>query len=166
MSDVKSLYDEDFVAWAEQQAEALRAVARGVSNQPLDWDNLAEEIEDLAKKDRRQIHSQVRRIIVHLIKLQHSRAKDPRPGWRDSIRDARTQIEDVISDSPSLRRELPEVIDQETQRGARLAIAALDDLGELKGTRGRQLRSESYLDLLSYTPDQILGDWFPPEPQG
>ena len=47
MTAVKSLYDEDFFAWSQQQAEALRAAARGGWNQPLDWHNLAEEIEDL-----------------------------------------------------------------------------------------------------------------------
>ena len=49
MPDVKTLYDQDFVTWAEQQAEALRAAGRGTTNQPLDWENLAEEIEDLPK---------------------------------------------------------------------------------------------------------------------
>ncbi len=52
MTDLKTLYDEDFVAWAEHQAEALRAAARGGSNQALDWENLAEEIEDLGKSLR------------------------------------------------------------------------------------------------------------------
>src|SRR5687767_4005534 len=28
MADTRTLYDEDFVAWTEQQAEALRAAAR------------------------------------------------------------------------------------------------------------------------------------------
>jgi Domain of unknown function DUF29 len=42
-------YDEDFVAWSQQQAEALRAAARGGSNQVIDWQNLAEEIEGLGK---------------------------------------------------------------------------------------------------------------------
>jgi hypothetical protein len=30
MPDLKTLYDEDFVAWSKQQAEALRAAARAV----------------------------------------------------------------------------------------------------------------------------------------
>jgi len=47
MSDVKTLYKEDFVAWSKEQAEALRSAARDGSNQKLDWENLAEEIEKL-----------------------------------------------------------------------------------------------------------------------
>ncbi len=49
MTDLKTLYEEDTVAWSEQQAAALRAAARGGSNQPLDWENLAEEIEELGQ---------------------------------------------------------------------------------------------------------------------
>ena len=44
MADLKSLYKDDTAAWSEQQAAALRAAARGGSNQLLDWENLAEEI--------------------------------------------------------------------------------------------------------------------------
>ena len=46
MTDLKTLYEEDTAAWAENQATALRAIARGGSNQELDWENLAEEIEE------------------------------------------------------------------------------------------------------------------------
>jgi hypothetical protein len=35
MTDSKTLYDQDFVAWTEQQADALRSAARGSTNQPL-----------------------------------------------------------------------------------------------------------------------------------
>jgi Domain of unknown function DUF29 len=52
-TDVTSIYDLDFVGWTEQQAEALRTAARGGSNQVVDWQNLAEEIEGLgSRKDR------------------------------------------------------------------------------------------------------------------
>ena len=61
--DLKTLYEEDTVAWAETQAAALRAAAQGGSNRQLDWENLAEEIEDLAKSERRSLHSHIRRII-------------------------------------------------------------------------------------------------------
>ena len=66
----KTLYDEDFVAWSKQQAEALRAAARGGSNQQLDWENLAEEIEDLGKSLRSATAAAKSvRIIQHLVKL-------------------------------------------------------------------------------------------------
>ncbi|HTT78085.1 MAG TPA: DUF29 domain-containing protein [Stellaceae bacterium] len=165
MSETKSLYHEDFVLWSKQQAAALRAAARAGTDQPIDWENVAEEIEDLGKTDRRTLHSQVRRIVLHLIKLEHSPAIGPRRGWRESIRDARTQIEDLLDDSPSLRRETLEIIRREIERGARLALADLADRGELDGSLAEALRAESYLELFAYTEEQVLGDWFPPEPQ-
>jgi hypothetical protein len=165
MSDVKTLYDEDFVLWSEQQAESLRAAAQGGSNQHIDWENVAEEIGDLARSERRALRNQVRRIIIHLIKLEHSPAPNPRPGWRESIGDARVQIEDMLSDSPSLKREIDGVIRDQTERGARLAIADLEDRGELDSSLARELKAKSYLDLFAYTEEQVLGDWFPPGPK-
>lgn len=164
MTNLKALYEEDTVAWAENQAAALRAAAQGGSNQVLDWENLAEEIEDLARSQRRELRSQVRRIVEHLIKLEHSPAIDPRAGWRESIRDARDKIEDVLKESPSLQSELPKIIQDETKRGARRAIASLDDHGELAGTKRRRLTAKSYVERISYPADQVLGDWFPPAP--
>src|SRR6185436_17634681 len=103
MADTPTLYDEDFVAWTEQQAEAIRAAARAGANLPLDWENLAEEIESLGKSDRRSLHSQIYRIVRHLAKLQFSPATDPRLGWRESVGDGRLEAELVLNDSPSLR---------------------------------------------------------------
>ena len=80
MSDVKTRYDEDFVAWSKEQTDALRAEARTGSNQKLDWENLAEEIESLGKSQLHQLKSQVRRVIELLLKLEFSPAADPRRG--------------------------------------------------------------------------------------
>ena len=63
MAKLSGLYDEDFVRWTEEQAAALRR-AKG-SNLPLDWENLAEEIESLGKSDRRELRSQITRILRH-----------------------------------------------------------------------------------------------------
>ena len=164
MSHTKTLYDQDLFLWSQEQAAALRAAARGATNQPIDWENVAEEIESLGKSDRRELGSQVRRIIEHLVKLSHSPSTDPRSGWRASILDARTQIEDVLDDSPSLKREMAEIIRRQTERGARLAIAELAEREELDTALEQQLRTRSYLDVFCYTPEQICGDWFPPEP--
>ena len=102
------LYEQDFFLWTEEQAAALRGAKN--SNLPLDWENLAEEIESLGKSDRRQVTSQIRRILRHLLKLEASAAMRPRAGWRSTIIDARSQIDEVLSDSPSLLREVDRLI--------------------------------------------------------
>ncbi|MGE0258806.1 MAG: DUF29 domain-containing protein [Alphaproteobacteria bacterium] len=158
MTDAKTLYDRDFVAWTEQQAEALRAAGRGGTNQTLDWENLAEEIESLGKSDRRELHSQIYRIIRHLAKLQFSSANDPRHGWYESIGDARKQIELVLADSPSLRPQLEGIVADETASANRRAIFDLRKYGEIAAATERALQAARY------SVDQVLGDWFPPDP--
>lgn len=108
MTKLSELYDHDFVLWTEQQAAALRRV--NDSNLPLDWENLAEEIESLGKSQRAELNSQIRRILRHLFKLEASPAADPCAGWRATIRDARAEIEELLETSPSLRREVEGVI--------------------------------------------------------
>jgi hypothetical protein len=61
MAKLSNLYDEDFVRWTEEQAAALRQ-AKG-SNLPLDWENLAEQIASLGRSDRRELRSQITRIL-------------------------------------------------------------------------------------------------------
>src|SRR5262249_61141493 len=106
---IKTLYDEDFLVWSRQQAKALRSAARGSSNQTLDWQNLAEEIEDLGKRERRELASRVSTIIEHLIKLARSPAKNPRRAWRQTVRRSRIEIGRILQQSPSLRNEVPHV---------------------------------------------------------
>ncbi|HJY49680.1 MAG TPA: DUF29 family protein, partial [Stellaceae bacterium] len=47
MPKTNELYDRDFFLWTQEQAAALRAVKN--SNLPLDWANLAEELNAAAK---------------------------------------------------------------------------------------------------------------------
>jgi hypothetical protein len=159
MSDAAMLYDKDFVIWSKEQAEALRAEARAGSNQKLDWENLAEEIESLGKSQLHALKSQVRRIIEHLMKLEYSTAADPRGGWFESISDARSEIELILDDSPSLRREIGAAITTGLKHAARKAMFALEGHGEPDSTVAALLRAATY------TEEQVLGDWFPPEPK-
>jgi len=156
MASVTNLYDEDFVLWSKEQAAALRSAAHDGSNQKLDWENLAEEIEDLGKSVRRELQSQIRRI-VHLFKLQYSPAREPRCGWAESIVDARAEIEDLLEESPSLRTGLARDLDRQTQRGIDLAMSNLGRYQEIDSATMAALRATSY------TENQILGDWFPAE---
>src|SRR5271170_1245523 len=159
MAELRSLYDQDFVAWSKQQAEALRTAARIGSNQSLDWENLAEEIEDSGKSARRELQSQIRRIVRHLLKLQHSPAKEPRRRWEESIVDARAEIEDLLDVSPSLRTGLDRDVERQTQRGINLAMRDLGRHQELDAA------TKAALQAATYTEEQVLRDWFPEEPQ-
>jgi hypothetical protein len=157
MADARTLYDDDFVAWTEQQAEALRSAAHGSTNQPLDWENLAEEIESLGISQRHELRRQIQRIIRHLLKLEHSPAVDPRRGWVETINDARTEIELLIEDSPSLKNELGRLTEAELARGSRVAIRDLEKYGEVDTAIASSIR------CTRYTEDQVIGDWFPPD---
>jgi hypothetical protein len=162
MIDAKRLYDDDFIAWSKQQAEALRAAARGGSNQAIDWENVAEEIEDLGKSQRRELSSRIREIILHLVKLTNSPRSEPRPGWRSSIRRQRAEIEDLLKDNPSLGREVAAMIREQIPRAVRAAIDDLADRGELHNVARQDLKDgPSPL----FAEEQVLGDWFPPEPE-
>ncbi|HTQ33857.1 MAG TPA: DUF29 domain-containing protein [Stellaceae bacterium] len=158
MSDVKTLHDEDLLAWSKDQAAALRVAARAGSNLALDWENLAEEIEDLGASQKSSLHSQTRRIIEHLLKLEYSPAKDPRLGWEESITNARVEIDYLFSVSPSLRNEVDAAIDEETKRALLLVLRALQAYGEIDRAGAARISATTY------TAEQVLGDWFPPEP--
>ena len=158
MKDPALLYDEDFVRWTETQAQALRAAARQSANQALDWEHLAEEVEDLGKSVRHALSSQLRRILHHLLKLEHSPAVDPRRGWKSSIRQARLEIAKLLRENPSLRPELPRLAAGALTDAVTLASADLEDFQELDAAVRTRLCQSSYSD------EQILEDWFPPEP--
>lgn len=158
MAEPKTLYERDFVAWSSQQAEALRSAARTGSNQTLDWENLAEEIESLGTSQRSALASQIRRVVRHLLKLQHSPAPGPRRGWIESIVDARAEIEDLFETSPSLRTGLDRQISRQAERAASLAMRDLEANGELDPA------AAAALSATAYTRDQIIDDWFPGEP--
>ncbi len=160
MAQPKSLYDKDFLAWSEQQAAALRAARRDGSNRRLDWENLAEEIEDLGRSQRSAVSSHIMRIIQHLAKLDHSPAVEPRAGWRNTIRLARVQIARRLEDNPSLKAELGRMVEQEARRGTELAISELQEQAEIDEVDANVLRR------VRYTQEQVLGDWFPEEPRG
>ena len=157
MTELKSLYDTDFLAWSKQQVEARRAAMRNGSNQRLDLGNLAEEIEDLGKSVRRELQSQIRRLIRHLLKLEQLPAKEPRRGWAESIVDAGAEIEDLLEAGPSLRTELARHVERQMQHGIDLALRDLGRHQEIEPATIAVLRATSY------TEEQVIRDRFPEE---
>jgi len=162
MVDALPLYDQDFLAWTQDQAAALRDAARLGANMPLDWENLAEEIESLGKSLRRELRSRIGVILEHLLKLEHSTSQEPRAGWMETVDRERSEIELLLEQNPSLRREVGEIITKEMPRAVRFARRNLERHGETGATR---LASAQYAED-QYAEDQILGDWWPGQDGG
>ena len=79
-ADLEQLYREDFYAWMLNQAGELRRLAETRSNVGLDFLNLIDEVESLARSEIRATRSQIQRLIKHLLKLEFSSAREPRLG--------------------------------------------------------------------------------------
>ena len=94
-------YEDDVVAWAQEQAALLRAgrVER------LDLEHIAEEIEDVGKSEQRELASRMAVLLSHLLKWQHQAARRS-ARWRRTIVEQRKAIEVVLRKTPSLRNAL------------------------------------------------------------
>jgi len=100
------LYEADFVLWTEAQAEALRRQADMRPDAGVDYENLIDEVETLGRSIAHALRSHLTQVLLHLAKLEHSRTAEPRAGWREEVGNARLEIEDLVEESPSLRRKL------------------------------------------------------------
>jgi hypothetical protein len=116
------LYEEDFLLWTKEQARLLREAAERGVNLPLDWENLAEEVESLGRSDRRELRSRIATIIEHLLKLEHSSAREPREGWRNTVDRSRREAKLILKESPSLRNDVPELLDEASTNFAEFAL--------------------------------------------
>ena len=149
-------YDDDFYAWTQYQAEVLRTL--DTHDNRFDREHLAEEIEDLGNSYRDAVRSQVRRILLHFLKLAYSPARDPRADWLDSIIDARAEIEDKLT--PSLRRDVESML-------PRLYIIARKRAAVELQRHDEDGAAQSLPAECPYTIDQILADdWYPAPAEG
>jgi hypothetical protein len=95
--DGSSLYDRDFYAWANEQAALLRAGKLDAA----DIEHIAEEIESMGRRERRELLIRLRVLLRHL--LVWTRLTSGQCGsWRSAITGDRKEIEYFLRDSPSL----------------------------------------------------------------
>ena len=100
-----SLYDDDFFAWASQQAALLRAGRLGAA----DIEHIAEEIESLGRTEKRELVSRLTVLQLYLLKWQYQPMMRG-PSWRATFRVQRRDLEALLADNPSLVSKLPEAI--------------------------------------------------------
>jgi hypothetical protein len=114
----------------------------------------------LGRSDRRELRSRIATIIEHLLKLEHAPIAEPREGWLDTVERSRQEAENLLKESPSLRREAPDIVASAFDHFARIAVDGLIRRGEIEKGRRHELLAHPY------TADQVLGQWLPGEPDG
>lgn len=97
-------YTTDFYAWTQQQAKLLRN--KEISH--IDWQNIAEEIEDMGRSEKRQLESRLEVLIMHLLKWQFQPNLRSR-SWQLTIKEQRLRIEKLLTENPSLKSRLDDV---------------------------------------------------------
>ena len=99
------LYEQDFYAWANEQAALLRAGRLSEA----DIEHIAEEIESMGKTEKRELVSRLTVLLLHLLKWQHQPTHRGTV-WRLTLEEQRNQIEDHLADNPSLKSTIAESI--------------------------------------------------------
>jgi Domain of unknown function DUF29 len=146
-NEAANLYREDFAAWLDVQAAALRE--RRFAD--LDLDNLIEEVESIRRAEERSVQHHARVVVAQLLQLAHSTLGDPRRSWKSTANAHRDELEMRLT--PTLRRELQTRLEKVHARGRDIAATVL----EMEGTDRDWLPRKC-----PYTLVEILEqDWFP-----
>ncbi|MEZ5672007.1 MAG: DUF29 domain-containing protein [Thiotrichaceae bacterium] len=98
MNQSISEYEQDFYQWTQHNAQLLREGKFA----EIDILHIAEELESMGKRDKRELISRLTVLLAHLLKWQFQpllRAKS----WQLTIREQRLQLNKLLKDSPSLK---------------------------------------------------------------
>lgn len=142
---LKSIYERDEHLWLE---ETIKILKENRFND-LDVENLIEELESLAKRDKNRVSSFLEQIIRHLLLLQYWEIERKRNQnhWRAEIQSFRTQLRKYLT--TNLHNYLVDELDN-------IYEDALDYVSEKTGY------SVTCPAKCPYTLEQLLDkQWFP-----
>lgn len=95
----RALYEADEPLWIAEQVAALRAGRLA----DLDADTLAEFLDDVAGRDRRELESRLAVLIAHVLKARYQPERHG-GSWTNTIREQQRQLRRMLRMAPSLRR--------------------------------------------------------------
>jgi hypothetical protein len=149
--DTAALYDRDFFEWTVRNAELLR---RGCVEE-ADLEHLAEEIEDLGKRDTREVMSRMTVLLMHLLKWsiqpEHRYTESGSSSWLATINEQRHELTDILAQSPSLKKRAEEGLLKAYRR-------AVKDASAETGIPTRQFPEQCPFGF-----EQVLAEEFLPE---
>jgi len=136
----------DFTAWVLDQAKLLRR------HRPngVDWEALAEQLDEMYAQVRADLLSDLRVVLQHLLKLQfqpgYNELKRRARGWKVSATEHRNRIAFFLGGSRSIRKKLPEFL-QDAYTAARKEAALHMNLEERALPAKCPWTTEQVLDL-------------------
>ncbi len=137
------LFLEDETAWLDAMAELLRLG----SYSTLDHEHLQEYLEDMARRDRKEISSRITILILHILKWQYQPEKRSR-SWQSTILEQQRELR-FDARSGVLRRHALECV--ETEYPFALADAVVET--GLSPSAFPISCQFSFDDLLAFTPN-------------
>jgi hypothetical protein len=104
----RAMYERDYYGWIQHNVNAIREGRL----EDVDWVNVAEELEDMGKSERRALRSQLARLLAHLLKwsYQPERRRSSENSWRATIEHARDSTRELVEENPSAKPELHEFL--------------------------------------------------------
>jgi len=142
------LHADDFYAWTQDQAARLRELAATRPNGAVDFDLIAEEIEDMGSERLDGVLSQLENILAHLVLLATEPDAPAADHWRHEVREFHFQA--TRRHAPSMDRRIAELWPR-TWRNARKRL-------ELKLAReGRE--TPPLPEECPVGPEDLLGEW-------
>lgn len=113
-----TLYDRDYFAWIEATLYHLQQQ----DYSSVDWTNLIEEIADMSRSEKRRLESNLRVVLMHLLKWQYQ--SERRSGsWQSSIIEHRIRVRKNLMESPSLKPFLEREFSDIYRDAAKIAAA-------------------------------------------
>lgn len=97
-TQAKTLYESDFALWLDDTIAKLQTHDFG----DVDLDNLIEELQSLAGRDRKALFSHLVSLFNHALKWRYANSLDDLGGWAETIAREQGHLIDELEASPSL----------------------------------------------------------------
>lgn len=113
---ITSLYEQDFYLWLQTNINLLKEGKFA----EIDLENLLEELESMGRSDKNALKSNLRVLLMHLLKYKYQPDKRSN-SWNYTIIEHRIRLEETFKTSPSLYRFFEDIFNESYQNARKLA---------------------------------------------
>ena len=139
-------HEKDVYGWAIHTAQLLREKKMN----EVDFDGIIEELEEMGISNKHALISRLSLVISHLLKWQFQPNMRGH-SWTYTIREQRKETKIYLSDNPSLKSKLDEI------------IAKAYDIAISRAAKETSMNEKDFPVQCPYTFEQIIDDEFYPE---